>query len=192
MSPAYPLRTERLVLRPFRAGDVDTILAYRNDPQVSALQDWDLPVTRESVERQVARTWEDLAPGDSRNIGIEVDGELVGDLYVGLDEHSSPPDHGVAEIGFTLRTEHQGKGYASEAAAAVVADLIGRLGVHRVAAQLSPENTASMRVLERLGMMRESLAPKSFWWRGQWDDNLVYAMSADQWRAAQDRSRADG
>ena len=183
MSPAYPLRTERLVLRPLRADDVDTILDYRNDPQVSALQDWDLPVSREQVERQVSRTWKDIAPGASLNIGIERDGELIGDLYVGLDEHSRPPHHGVAEIGFTLRTEHQGMGYAREAAEALLTDLVDRLGCHRIFAQLSPQNTASARLLERLGMRVETLAPKSYWWRGQWDDNLVYAVSVVDWRA---------
>ena len=182
VSNAYPLISERLVLRPLDEGDIDTVLAYRNDPAVAALQDWELPVTRERVARQVQQAWTDLAPGDSRNIGIERDGELVGDIYVGLDEHNVTGEHGVAEIGFTLATEHHNKGYAGEAAAAIVADLVGRLGVHRIFAQLSPQNAASMRVLERLGMRREALAPKSYWWRGQWDDNLVYAMSAEEWR----------
>ena len=183
---AYPLRTERLVLRPLREEDIDVVLAYRNDPEVSALQDWDLPVTREHVERQVRErsAWDDIAPGEPRQVGIEADGELVGDLYVGLDEHG-----GVVEIGFTLRTEHQGKGYAREAAEAVIADLVERHGVHRVFAQLSPQNHRSARLLERLGMHVESFAPRSFWWRGAWDDNLVYAMSDDDWRAHRERSR---
>lgn len=184
MPSPYPLRTERLVLRALHEDDIDVIVAYRNDLQVAALQDWDLPVPRERVEKQVAQRWDDIVPGEPRQIGIERDGELVGDLYVGLDEHG-----GVAEIGFTLRTEHQGKGYAVEAASAVVADLIERLGCHRVFAQLSPENTASMRVLERIGMSVESFAPKSYWWRGTWDDNLVYAMSDNDWRAWRDRPR---
>ncbi|AQP44746.1 GNAT family N-acetyltransferase [Tessaracoccus flavus] len=193
MDTAYPIRTDRLLLRPLRTEDVDVIVAYRNHPAVSALQDWELPVTRDRVERQVAETWVDLEPGDSRNIGIEFDGELIGDVYVGLDEHNRPGEDGVAEIGFTLRPEYQGKGCATEAAAAVVDDLVSRLGCHRIVAQLSPQNDASKRVLERLGMRPESLAPKSYWWRGQWDDNLVYAMSADDWldRGAQRRLPTD-
>lgn len=159
-------------------------MAYRNDPDVAALQDWDLPVTRERIERHVAAQsgWTDIVPGEPRQIGIERDGELLGDLYVGLDEHG-----GVAEIGFTLRTEHQGQGYAYEAASAVVADLIERLGCHRIVGQLSPKNVRSARLLERLGMHVESLAPKSYWCRGAWDDNLVYAMSDDDWRASRGR-----
>ena len=179
MSSPYPLRTENLILRPLREQDIDVIVAYRNDPDVAALQDWDLPVSREWVERHVAAQtgWVDLLQGEPRQIGIERDGELIGDLYVRLHEHG-----GVAEIGFTLRTEFQGKGFAYEAASAVVADLIDRLGCHRIYAQLSPENVRSAKLLERLGMHVESLAPKSYWSRGAWDDNLVYAMSDVQWR----------
>lgn len=180
MDSPYPLTTGRLVLRPLRTDDIDVIVAYRNDPAVAALQDWDLPVTRERVERQVAAQsgWRDIVPGEPCQIGIELAGELIGDLYVGLDEHG-----GIAEIGFTLRTEHQGRGYAFEAASAVVADLIERHGCHRIVGQLSPENVRSARLLERLGLHVESLAPKSYWCRGAWDDNLTYAMSDAQWRA---------
>ena len=179
MKPAYPLRTERLTLRPLRADDVDIVVAYRNDPEVSAFQDWDLPVTRDRVERDIRAhsAWSDILPGQPMNVGIDLGGELIGDLYVGLSEHG-----GVAEIGFTLRPEFQGKGYAFEAASAVVADLIERLGCHRILGQLSPENQRSARLLERLGMHVEALAPKSYWCRGAWDDNLVYAMSDADWR----------
>lgn len=181
MTSFYPRQTERLTLRPLRHEDVDVILAYRNDAEVAKYQDWDLPVTRERVERNVADNteWSDVLPGQPRQIGIDLDGELIGDLYVRLDEHG-----GVAEIGFTLRSEHQGNGYAFEAASAVVQDLIDRLGCHRIFGQLSPENERSARLLEKLGMHKESLAPKSFWCRGAWDDNLVYAMSDADWRAS--------
>ena len=180
---AYPLVTDRLTLRFPVEADVPVLTAYRNDPRVAALQDWDLPYPEENahalVEAHAGRT--DLEPGRAAQVMIERDGELVGDLYVGLDEHG-----GVAEIGFSLVPEAQGKGIAHEAAAAVVDDLVDRLGVHRVYAQLSKDNAASVRLLERLGMRFETLAPASYWWRGAWDDNLVYAMTGDErrvWRA---------
>ena len=182
----YPLRTDRLLLRMLREEDVEALTAYRNDPGVARLQDWELPYPRERAERLVAahadRT--DVLPGQGTQLAVDLDGELVGDLYVGLDEHC-----GVAEIGFTLATAHQGRGYGVEAASAVVDDLVDRLGVHRVVAELSPENVASARLLERLGMTFEHLAEKSFWWRGAWDDNLWYSMSAEERRAWRDRTR---
>jgi RimJ/RimL family protein N-acetyltransferase len=186
MTTAYPLRTDRLVLRLLGEADVDPLTAYRNDPQVAALQDWELPYPRSRAVRLVASQAgrDDVAPGAGTQIGIERDRELVGDVYVGLAEQG-----GVAEVGCTLGSEHQGRGYALEALAAVVDDLVERHGVHRVTGQLSPQNDASARLLERLGMRLETIAPASYWWRGAWDDNLVYAMSAEERRAWRDRPR---
>ena len=182
----YPLHTDRLTVRMLREEDIDVLTAYRNDPQVSALQDWDLPYPRERAQDLVAahadRT--DVIPGKSNQLAIDCDGELIGDIYVELDEHA-----GIAEVGFTLSAAHQGKGYAVEAVSAVIDDLVDRMGVHRLVAQLSPENGASARLLERLGMSFESLSRRSFWWRGTWDDNLLYAMSAQERRAWRDRPR---
>lgn len=183
---AYPLRTDRLLVRLPSEEDIETLTAYRNDPEVSALQDWDLPYPRERAEKLVAALAGrvDLEVGGGTQLTIEHDGRMVGDIYVGIDEHG-----GQAEVGFSLAREHQGHGYAVEAVSAVVDDLVDRLGIHRVYAQLSKDNHASARLLERLGMTFESLTEKSYWWRGAWDDNLTYAMSADERRAWRDRPR---
>ena len=167
-----------------REDDIDVLTAYRNDPDVARLQDWELPYPRERAERLVAAhaDRDDVLPGEGTQLAVERDGQLVGDVYVGLDEHC-----GVAEVGFTLAAAHQGKGYAVEAVSAVVDDLVDRLGVHRLVGELSPDNLASARLLERLGMTFEHLAEKSFWWRGAWDDNLFYSMTADERRAWRDR-----
>ena len=79
----------------------------------------------------------------------------------------------------------QGRGFAREAAAALVDELIAHHGVHRLVAELDPQNVASMRVLEAIGMTFESLTEASFRWRGEWVDNLNYAMTSAQrsaWR----------
>lgn len=183
----YPLRTSRLVLRMLHPDDIDTLTAYRNHPQVAALQDWELPYPRERAERLVAAhaNRDDIAVGTGTQVAIERDGELIGDIFVGVDEHC-----GVAEIGFTLTFDNQGKGYAVEAVSAVIDDLVDRLGVHRLVAELSPDNDTSARLLERLGMTFEYFAEKSFWWRGAWDNNLYYSMTAEQRRVWRDRPRS--
>nr|WP_306239001.1 GNAT family N-acetyltransferase [Ornithinimicrobium cryptoxanthini] len=183
----YPLQTPRLVLRMLRQDDIGFLTAYRNDPQVAALQDWDLPYPRERAERLVAAhaDRDDIAVGTGTQLAIDLDGQLIGDIFVGVDEHC-----GLAEIGYTLTRDNQGKGYAVEAVSAVVDDLIDRLGVHRLVAELSPDNDASARLLERLGMSFEYFAAKSFWWRGAWDDNTYYSMTAAQRRAWRVRPRS--
>lgn len=183
---AYPLHTDRLTIRMLTGEDIDALTAYRNDPAVNALQDWELPYPRERAERLVAEhaDRDDVLPGQATQLAIALDGQLIGDIYVGLDEHA-----GIAEIGFSLAGDHQGKGYAVESVSAVVDDLVDRLGVHRLVGELSPDNGASARLLERLGMTFEYFAEKSFWWRGAWDDNLFYSMTADERRAWRDRPR---
>lgn len=182
----YPIRTERLLLRFPRPDDASTLTAYRNDPEVAALQDWELPYPHERSLDLVARHdgLTDLADGGHHQVMVEHAGEVVGDLYVGLAEHG-----GVAVLGFTLARPAQGRGMALEAARAVVDDLVERRGVHRVTAELSPRNLASQRLLERLGMTFESESQRSFWWRGQWDDSMVYSMTGEEWRAWRDRVR---
>jgi RimJ/RimL family protein N-acetyltransferase len=182
----YPLKTERLTLRFPRPEDAGVITAYRNDPEVAALQDWRLPYDEQRARYLVARHegMTDLEAGGHHQVMVVHDGEVVGDLYVGIDEHG-----GVAEIGFTLARSAQGRGIAFEAASAVVDDLVERLGMHRIAAELAPENVASARLLERLGMTYESQTERSTWVRGQWLDSLRYGMSAEGWRAWRDRVR---
>jgi RimJ/RimL family protein N-acetyltransferase len=175
------MRTHRLTLRFVNDDDVDPLTEYRNDPAVAALQDWDLPYPKERARSLIAlhRGLSDYQAGRGHQVAIEMDGRLVGDVYVGLDEHAA-----IADIGFSLTPAAQGRGVAYEAVNALVADLIQRRGVHRVVAELSKDNHASARLLERLGMQFEALTVRSFWWRGRWDDNLYYSMTDEQWRAS--------
>ncbi len=184
MASPYPLRTARLTLRFMRSTDAEVHAAYRNDPQIAQHQLWDLPYTVEqavaSLQGQDDRA--DLEPGDWNTLAIELDGRVIGDVVTNLHE-----TRGVAEIGFTLARDHHGHGYATEAATALVEDLVERLGVGRVYGELDPVNTASQRVLERVGLVFESETRRSFLWRGEWTDNMSYAATAEGWRTWRDR-----
>lgn len=177
-----PIRTARTTVRMMTLDDAPVVTAYRNDPEVARYQDWDLPVPVERTEAAIAGTRPDgdLAPGVRTNLVIEVDGVVAGDVYVGIEEEG-----GVVEIGFTVAAEHQGRGYASEAAGAVLDVVFDRLGAHRVFAQLDPDNIASQRTLERLGLVFESRIVRSYHCRGEWVDNMTYAATSgqfDEWR----------
>jgi RimJ/RimL family protein N-acetyltransferase len=180
-----PIRTARTLVRSMTLEDAPVVIAYRNDPAVAKYQDWDLPVPAERVIAQLGTDRpDDVAAGVHTNLAIEVDGAVVGDVYVGIDE-----DGGVAEIGFTLAAEHQGKGYAGEAAGAVAEALFERLDLVRLSGQLDPENIASQRTLERIGLVFESRSPMSYRVRGEWVDNMVYAATREQFDEWRNRSR---
>lgn len=184
--PILPIRTSRTMVRAMTADDLPTVVAYRNDPQVAKYQDWDLPVELERVRESFARRppVEDLADGTRCNLVIDVEGTVVGDVFVGIEE-----DGGGAEIGFTLAAEHQGRGYASEAAGAVLSEIFDRLDLVRIHGTLDPDNVASQRTLERLGLLFESRSELSYRSRGEWVDDMTYAASRDQFLQWRDRQR---
>lgn len=180
-----PLRTERLVIRVMQPTDAATVAAYRSDPAVAEFQDWPLPYSEQMAAERLAATpgrdtSELLAAGT--NLAIEADGALIGDVYVRLDD-------ALAEVGWTLRRAAQGKGYATEAAAAVVGLLFTRLGAHRVEAGMHPDNVASARVCEAIGMTFEARTRMSFRGRDGWEDDVRYAMLRDEWEAWVGRPR---
>ena len=105
-------------------------------------------------------------------------GELIGNVNVVVD-----PDNRQGEIGFIFDPAHQGHGYATEAARALLDDAFERYGLHRVYGRLEPRNAASARVLEKLGMRREAHLIENEWVKGEWQSELVYAVLAREWRA---------
>lgn len=180
--PFVPFSTARLTVRAFRPVDAVPLTAYRNDPDVARYQDWDLPYPLERTEARIAEARDiGLRPpaGESCQLAIDLDGELIGDIYVGLD-----PLGAVATIGYSLAAAHHGSGYASEAVGALVDRLLERVAtIHRVTATVDPENVASIRLLEGLGFVPEGLAPKAALVRGEWLDDAGYGLLREQ-RAA--------
>lgn len=178
-----PMQTERLVLRMATKEDLPTIAAYRDDPEVARYQDWPLPYTLDDAVAGFRRVADLAGPavGRSVNVMIEHDGTVVGDLFVGIGEEQA--GGAVGYLGYTLATRHQGKGYAGEAASAMVDALFEHTPVHRIVATLDPENWASMRLLEQLGFTFEGLARRAEPIRGEWLDDMRFGLLRDE-RAA--------
>jgi RimJ/RimL family protein N-acetyltransferase len=185
-----PLRTERLVLRMVSLDDAPTFAAYRNDPDVARYQDWPLPYTADGAIESIRRQAHLVGPsvGESVQVAIEHDGEMIGDLYVGIDDLV---DGGArATFGYSLATAHQGRGFALEAAEAMVDALFEHTPVHRIEATLDPLNAASMRVLDLLGFSPEGVARRSVPIRGEWLDDLRYGLLREQRAAWKARPRS--
>lgn len=179
----YPIHTARLRVRIMRSSDIPTLVAYRADPQVAELQAWDLPYTAQDAQ-WLARQDDlvDLAEGGWTQLAVDLDGRHVGDVAVHLDESGQQ-----AQIGFTLAHDVWGRGLATEAASAVLADLFSRRGVVRVSGGCDPRNVASQRTLESVGLSHSHDEQQSFFWRGSWADTTYYAVTAAEWQAWQDR-----
>ncbi|WP_432941630.1 GNAT family N-acetyltransferase [Kribbella sp. CA-253562] len=171
------LSTERLVLRRFRDDDAAALAAYRSMPEVARYQSWDAPYPLEKAIETVRL----YAGGDPEQPGwfqyaIDLDGVLIGDIGLNLDETLRQ-----AELGFTLAPAYQGQGYASEAVGALLDHLFTQRNLHRVSAECDARNVASARLLERLGFQREGLRRAASWWKGEWTDDLLFGRLHPDW-----------
>jgi len=174
------LRTERLVLRPFRPGDEADVLAYRSRPEVCRYIPAD-PLTEATApafvaDRIAARRIE--TDGDRMVFAVELDGLVIGDVLVRTAQLADAQ----AEIGWVFNPDFHGRGFATEAARELIRLSFDELGMHRVWAQLDPRNTASARVCERLGMRHEAHLRQDMWLKGEWTDSAVYAILEQEWR----------
>jgi len=179
LSPDFPLRTDRLLLRPWRPNDREAFAAMLADPGV-VRHLYHGPLTaEESARKQASRISVITDVGAWMNLAVEVavTGQVAGD--VGLCWTST--EHRQAEVGYVFTPDHCGRGYATEAVAALVDVAFTDLGAHRVSGRLDARNTASARLLERLGMRREGLLVENELVKGEWTSELVYAVLDREW-----------
>ncbi|PZG23045.1 GNAT family N-acetyltransferase [Micromonospora craterilacus] len=184
LTPDLPLKTERLELRPFRPSDLADLHGYFADPAAHRYLYSEAPADLDGTRAVLARRQERTAlrdKGDAIQLAavLRRTGQLVGDVVLAWAE----PEHRQGEIGYLLHPDHRGHGYATEAATAMLALAFDRFDLHRVVGRLDARNTASARVLERLGMRREAHLRENEFVKGEWADEVIYAMLARDWRA---------
>jgi len=183
-APSYPIETERLRLRPFTRGDVDAVFGYRQREDVARFL-FDEPMSREAATETVqgrGGQTDFATEGDKILLAVELREPhlLIGE--VSLIWRSEPWRQG--EIGYIFDPAHQGRGYATEAARQLLAMGFEGAGLHRIYARCDARNEASWRVMERLGMRREAHFREHALFKGAWDEEFVYALLEDEWRAA--------
>jgi RimJ/RimL family protein N-acetyltransferase len=185
-----PLLTPRLVLRLMTMADVDAIHAYQSRDDVCRYLLFE-PRDRVTVAEKVlahTRATRLAADGDYLQLALELretqdaPGRLIGDSYFTI----ASVEHSRGEIGWTMHPEFTGRGYATEAARAVLHLAFATLGLHRVFAELDPRNDASIAMCRRIGMREEAYFVRDMMFKGDWADTGVYAVLADEWRSQQE------
>jgi RimJ/RimL family protein N-acetyltransferase len=183
LRPGYPIRTERLLLRPLAAGDADAMLAYRGRLDVSQYVPFE-PMSRDDILERIAGQWsrtELTDEGQRLTLGAEVaeTGELAGDVI--LMWHSR--EHAGGEVGYVLNPALGGHGYATEAAQAMLRLGFEELGLHRIVARIDEDNEPSAKLARRLGMRQEARLVHNEFFKGRWSNELDFAMLAKEWFA---------
>ncbi|HSB86643.1 MAG TPA: GNAT family protein, partial [Ilumatobacteraceae bacterium] len=171
------LNTPRLTIRMMRSEHAPRLIEYRNDPEVARYQDWDVPFTEEMADSLIEsqQSYDGLVDDFIVQLAIEVGGVAIGDLAVGLYDSGRQ-----ATLGYSVMSAAQRKGFATEAAQAIVAALFDEVGVHRIVATIDPGNSASRRVLEKLGFRHEGRSLSSAFVRGEWVDDDRFALLASE------------
>jgi RimJ/RimL family protein N-acetyltransferase len=183
MSPEWPLETSRLTLRPFTGDDFEALHAMRSDSEVVRYL-YGEPLSADETRRLLTSKMATPAwarEGDWLTVAVveRASGTTVGDLsFRWVSERDR-----TAEIGFIFDPRRQGKGFATEAARALVDWAFKSAGFHRVIGRTEARNAASARVLEKLGMRLEAHLVENEWVKGEWQSELVYAVLDREWTA---------
>ncbi len=178
VEPSLPERTARLVLRVLVAADLADHHRLFSDPEVVRYL-YDAPLDLNAAEAHLSRRLRFGPPGEGewRNLAVERDGRFIGEVGVTLASRA----HRQCEIGYVFDPRWRGHGYATEASAAMVDFSFAGLGAHRVVGRMDARNDASARVMERLGMRREAHLRENEYVKGEWTDEVVYAVLEDEW-----------
>ncbi|UTX52566.1 GNAT family N-acetyltransferase [Leucobacter aridicollis] len=182
----WPLQTERLSLRPAELSDAEALWAHRQLPEVGKWLGWH-PVDHAD--------WIATYPEKYLNcLVVELDGRIIGDVMLaagdgwGQREVRDQATGVQAELGWTFSPDVVGQGFATEAVRAVIEVCFTQLGLRRVEAGAFADNAPSWRLMERVGMRRESYSVRESLHRDLgWIDGVLYALLADEWAVQNQR-----
>jgi RimJ/RimL family protein N-acetyltransferase len=179
-SPVLPVRTERLLLREFRADDFDALLPFHADPGNVLYVPFEARTPEQmqtALEKKIAGTT--LAgAGDHLDLAVTLhDGTVVGDLVVML--HAV--EHGTVEVGWIFDPAHSGRGYATEAVRAMLDLVFTGLQARRAVARVDARNTASLRLCERVGMRQEAHLIENEVFKGELSSELDFGLLSREW-----------
>lgn len=187
----WPLRTERLQIRPLQPADIDAMWRWRRLPEVNR---W-LGLAPDTIEafreryldpgRLAAMHLIELLPDGDVGAPVPIGDIMIrlGDAWAQLEVAEQATDV-EAELGWVLDPAHTGRGYATEAVRAAIDLCFGPLGLRRVHAGCFADNEPSWRLMERLGMRREEFSLRTALHRsGEWLDGMNYGILAEEWSA---------
>lgn len=173
------IESERLAIRRLGDADLETLVTYRNLPEVAWMQLWESYTADEGRKLiQACKVTEPFAAGGWFQFGVALKNtdELIGDLYFKLGEEGKQ-----AEIGYTFAPKFQGRGFATEALKTLFHHAFTERGVHRIWGVTDPRNLPSIKLMTRLGMRREAHHRENLWFKGEWADDVVFAILAREW-----------
>ena len=177
------LTTARLRLRPPRESDIDALFSLFSDPRVTEVWSHEAWTERRQAEDLFRSIVEHAERGTLYQWAITEAGHdaLIGTATLSAINRT----HRSAMIGYALLPTMHGRGYAREAAGALIRHAFTDLNLHRIGADLEPDNAGSRAVLDAHGFQVEGRQRDTYWLNGRWYDSLLMALLEPDWRARQ-------
>jgi ribosomal-protein-alanine N-acetyltransferase len=169
------IETERLLIREFAKNDWQAVFSYASLGSVARFMSF-APFSADDAKQFVRRAMSAARRRPRLDFVLAVvpkgESEPIGVVHLGRKGIDSQE----AELSFALHPNHWGKGLVPEASRAMLAHGFETLGLHRIYAECHPDNTASSRVMEKVGMRHEGLFRQKRWIKGRWWDIAHYAI----------------
>lgn len=173
------IATPRLVVRAFQPEDAEDLYEYLSNDEIYQFEPGE-PVDRQQAQNLAVEMSTSL---DFWAVELQSDHKVIGQIYLQQRE----PRHLMTwELGYIMSPRYQRQGFASEAVSGLLRNGFTASGIHRVVAHCNPENTASWKLLDKIGFRREGLLKKEVFFRRDengeplWTDTFVYAMLAEE------------
>ncbi len=173
-TPFPVLTTERLVLRRMGVEDAPEVFFQRSDPGILQYLDREPVKTLDEVMTFIALVDKGIDENDAINWAITLKGnpKLIGTIcFWNINKN-----HYRGELGYVLHPKHQGQGIMGEAIRAVLQYGFDTMKLHSAEANVNPANSASIRVLERQGFVREAYFRENYYYRGKFIDSAIYSL----------------
>jgi ribosomal-protein-alanine N-acetyltransferase len=170
------LTANRLYLRDFVLSDLDAVHEYASSIEVVQHQEWG-PNTIAQTRRFITDCLRESSLPERGTISLAV--VLNDECLIGACRATVSEDGEDAEIGYSLNPKYWRKGYGTEAAARLIEYLKNERKVQRIFATSRPENSASIHILEKLGMRPVDRYRKNVLIRGEWRDTIVFLMETE-------------
>jgi [ribosomal protein S5]-alanine N-acetyltransferase len=172
--------TERLLLRKFSCEDWQDLYEYLSQKTVVQYEPYEAYTEDACKQEAVNRSQKDAFIA----VCLKDNNKLIGNIYF---QQQEPEGLQTWELGYVFNPLYYGKGYATESCRAVLKYGFNEMKAHRIIAMCNPENTASWKLLERLGMRREGYLRKNIYFKNNeqgepiWNDTFEYAILAEEW-----------
>ena len=181
MKIKIPIETDRLRLRFFCEDDLDDAFEYHSDASVVRYLYWP-ERTKEGTREEIIRRMNLGAfekEGDTLVLAVEEkqSQKVIGDMFL----YWRSGVHQQGELGYVLNPAFQGKGFGLEASKAILKEGFSTIGFHRIFARCDARNERSYHLMERLGMRKEAHLVQNEFFKGEWSDELIFAMLAEEW-----------